>query len=93
ESQRRAVLMNRRDAAGRLATFLALMAEHQEPAAGRAIHVPMTRSDIADFLGLSLESVSRATAELKARRLARFETRHRVRILDEAGLARLIGDV
>ena len=94
ESQRRAILMNRRDAAGRLATFLALMAEHQEPkAAGGAIHVPMTRSDIADFLGLSLESVSRATAELKARRLARFETRHRVRILDEAGLARLIGDV
>jgi len=95
EAQRRAILMNRRDAAGRLATFLALIADHQSAAKSEhgSIHVPMTRSDIADFLGLSLESVSRATAELKAQGLAKFDTRHRLRILDPSGLARMICNV
>jgi len=95
EAQRHAILMNRRDAAGRLASFVALIAEQQSGAKSEhgSIHVPMTRSDIADFLGLSLESVSRATAELKAQGLARFDTRHHLRILDPSGLARLICNV
>jgi CRP-like cAMP-binding protein len=92
ESQRRAILIGRRDAAGRLAMFLALMRGHLESAARResSIPLPMTRSDIADFLGLSLETVSRAAAELERRGLVRFKTRHLALVLDEARLAKLV---
>jgi len=95
EAQRRAILLSRRDAPGRLAMFLGLMRAQQDrddPAAC-AISLPMTRSDMAGFLGLSLESVSRASAELERRRLVKFENRHRVRVVDQAGLSRLAAAV
>jgi CRP/FNR family transcriptional regulator len=90
ESHRRAILVNRRDAAGRLAMFLMAMAARQEgTAAGdETIALPMTRSDIADYTGLSLESVSRAAAELERNGLARFEGRHSAAILDHRRLAK-----
>jgi CRP/FNR family transcriptional regulator, anaerobic regulatory protein len=89
EAQRRAVLINRRDAAGRLAMFIELMAERRDRLARRDpdVPLPMSRTDIADYLGLSLESVSRAAKELRRRNLVKFENTHLVRILDAAGLA------
>ena len=95
ESQRRAILVNRRDAAGRVAMFVALMAERVATSGpyGRVVPLPMTRSDIAAFLGLSLESVIRAAAELERQELVRFEGRHSARIQDEAGFARLVAAV
>jgi CRP-like cAMP-binding protein len=95
ESQRRAILVNRRDAAGRLATFVVSMGERVATLGpcGRVVPLPMTRSDIAAFLGLSLESVIRAAAELERKGLVQFEGRHTARIQDEAGLARLVAAV
>ena len=92
EAQRRVVLVNRRDAVGRLATFIAWMAERAADSGSRVRHVqlPMTRSDIAGFLGLSLESVSRAAAELDRRGLVRFESRHHARVVDPTRLARIV---
>ena len=86
-AQRRSTLMTRRDAAGRLAMFIAQMGERLEPDAKGAISLPMSRSDIAGFIGLSLESVSRAAAVLERRQLVVFEGRHRVRIIDPAAFA------
>jgi CRP-like cAMP-binding protein len=95
ESQRRAILVNRRDAPGRLAMFLAAMAARQS--AGQATNglliLPMTRTDIANYIGLSLESVSRAAAQLERRGIARFEGRHGAGILDRGRLARLAASV
>ena len=90
ESQRRAILMGRRDAAGRLAMFVMMMGKHADQAGKAAgiVPLPMTRSDIAGFLGLSLESISRAAAELERRGFVTFD-RHLGRIVDPAGLARL----
>ena len=96
ESQRRAILITRRDAPGRLAMFVALMAERMPHVPGRPNHVvmlPMSRQDIAGFLSLSIESVSRATARLEHRGLVRFEGRHVARVIDPAGLARLVAAV
>jgi CRP-like cAMP-binding protein len=92
ESQRRGVLVSRRDAAGRLAMFIAMMAEQGGPdvAASHVVALPMTRSDIAAFLNLSLESVSRATAELKRKGMIAFEGRHTARILDVPALAEIV---
>jgi CRP/FNR family transcriptional regulator len=83
--------MCRRDAAGRLAMFLAHMID-RDPSSPMPSEValPMTRSDIAGFLGLSLESVSRASAELTRRKLVKFEGRHVVRILDAPRFAKLV---
>jgi CRP-like cAMP-binding protein len=95
EAQRRAILLGRRDAPGRLAMFVALMAEQPENVnrETHSVSLPMTRSDIAAFLGLSLESVSRASAELERRELIEFEGRHVAKILDQARLAKLVAEV
>jgi len=95
ESQRKAILINRRDAAGRLAMFVALMSAEADLTAGSpgAVQLPMSRSDIAAFLGLSLESVIRAAAELERQRLLKFENRRLVRILDAPRLAKLVAAV
>ena len=93
ESQRRSVLTSRRDAPGRLAMFVALMREQLPPAARGRVPLPMTRSDIAAFLNLSLESVSRAAAELERRGLIAFEGRHLACIEDPTRLAKLVAEV
>jgi CRP/FNR family transcriptional regulator, anaerobic regulatory protein len=95
ESQRRAVLINRRDAAGRLAMFIELMAARRDRSTcgEREVPLPMSRTDIADYLGLSRESVSRAAKELLRRRLVHFENTHLVRIVDATGLAKIAAAV
>jgi CRP-like cAMP-binding protein len=95
EAQRRAILINRRDAAGRLAMFVDFMAERANHSAlrGLTVTLPMSRSDIAAFVGLSPASVSRAIASLALRGLAVFDGRHHVRILDPAGLKKLVAAV
>jgi CRP-like cAMP-binding protein len=95
ESHRRMILRGRRHATGRVAMFLMLMQKHLHTPAGREreIRLPMTRSDIADFLGLSRESMSRAAAQLERRGIVRFENRHLARILNAGQLARLAAAV
>ncbi len=88
ESQRRAVMVNRKDAPGRLAMFIAMMHQRLSPGEHR-VPLPMSRSDIAAFLGLSLESVCRAVVDLERRGLVKFEGRHSVTITEPARLARL----
>jgi CRP/FNR family transcriptional regulator len=88
KAQRRAIAISRRDAAGRLAMFIAFVQRHTSD--DRLVPLPMTRSDIAGFLGLSAESVSRAAANLERRGLVKFEGRSAARILDATGLARLV---
>jgi CRP/FNR family transcriptional regulator len=87
EAQRRAVLISRRDAAGRLAMFIELMAARLARPSAREIPLPMSRTDMAAYLGLSLESVSRAATELRRRGLIKFKSPHLVRIVDPKALA------
>jgi CRP-like cAMP-binding protein len=93
EAQRRATLIARRDAAGRLAMFISQMGERLDRDATGSVPLPMSRSDIAGFTALSLESVSRAAAQLERRHLVAFDGRHRAKIIDQAGFARLTGAV
>ncbi len=93
EAQHRSTMIARRDAAGRLAMFIAHMGKRLDRGATGIVPLPMSRSDIAGFTGLSLESVSRASAELQRRHLVVFQGRHRARIVDPAAFARLAGAV
>lgn len=50
------------------------------------MHLPMTRSDIADYLGLTLETVSRCFGRLKERGLIAVRGRHEIAIVSVSGL-------
>ena len=94
KGQRRAMMLGRRDAAGRFAMFLVMMRSHvPEGTPANVIPLAMSRSDIAAFLGQSLESISRASAVLTRRRLVQFSGRKMARVLDMPGLERLAADL
>jgi CRP/FNR family transcriptional regulator, anaerobic regulatory protein len=82
EAQRQTIAIGRKDAVGRVAMFIREL-ERQHGGA-QELALPMSRSDIASYLGLSLESVSRATRSLERRGILRFTGRHTVRIVDPA---------
>jgi CRP/FNR family transcriptional regulator, anaerobic regulatory protein len=62
--------LGRKTAAEKVASFLCLLATHVDPESGQAgskvaFEIPMKRSDIADFLGLTIETVSRQLTKLR----------------------------
>lgn len=62
----------------RLKWFLDWLARHSADPVGEAeVHIPMSRSDIADFLGLAPETVSRLFLRLEARGEVRRTAAHR----------------
>ena len=61
-AQQHALLLGRRSAAQRVAAFLLEMADDEEPA---TVHLAMTRQDIADYLGLTIETVSRTLSQFE----------------------------
>ena len=79
--QRRSVLVARRDAAGRVASCIQLLAKSTH-ATDAEIPLPMSRADIADYLNLTPEAVSRASRQLVRSGIIAFPHRHVVRILD-----------
>lgn len=70
-SQHHAVVVSQRDAAARVASFLLWMAQtYTDPnRPADELSLPMIRHDIADYLGMTLESVSRALHTLESRGL------------------------
>jgi CRP-like cAMP-binding protein len=59
----------------------------------REVKLPMTREDIADFLGLQKETVSRSFRQLEERGLINREQSGSVHLLDLAALRQLAGIV
>lgn len=89
EAQRQMVLLGRKAADERLASFFLSLLERAERASGEvetSFDLPMTRIDIADYLGLTKETVSRMLANLRSRGLIRLQTQNRVEVLDRVGL-------
>jgi CRP/FNR family transcriptional regulator, anaerobic regulatory protein len=93
EAQRHTISVTRHTAVGKVAMFLKMLERDEhwrgDSSGPRSLMVPMTRADIADYLGLSPEAVSRTTSRLVRRGILAFPDRHRVRILDPAALDRL----
>ncbi|MEP0941521.1 MAG: Crp/Fnr family transcriptional regulator [Rhizobiaceae bacterium] len=79
--------LGRKSAMEKVASFLYLLATHIDPekelgTGPVTIELPMKRSDIADFLGLTIETISRQLTNLRKRGLIEIEHRRMVTIGD-----------
>jgi CRP/FNR family transcriptional regulator, anaerobic regulatory protein len=88
------VTLGRKTAAEKVASFLHLIASHIDPEAeegASSFTLPLSRSDIADFLGLTTETVSRQMTRLRQEGVIEIENRRgitipdRERLLEETG--------
>lgn len=85
--------LGRKTAAEKVASFLHLVATHIDPEAsvdGAAVSydLPLTRADIADFLGLTIETVSRQMTRLRKDGIIEIEHNRQITIPDISRLER-----
>ena len=86
-AQAQQLLLGRKNAVERLASFLLAMAERSGEA--DRVSLPMTRGDIADHLGLSTETVSRVFSQFKSRGVIRVSGGSEVVLKDRDALEAL----
>jgi CRP/FNR family transcriptional regulator, nitrogen fixation regulation protein len=82
------LLLGRKNAIERVATFLIEMDRRLRKAG--FLSLPMSRRDIADYLGLTLETVSRELSHLEAQHTIAFLGARQVVLLDRKRLVDLI---
>jgi CRP/FNR family transcriptional regulator, anaerobic regulatory protein len=84
--------LGRKTAPERVATFLSFLAEHADPEVqekpGDSItfEIPLKRADIADFLGLTIETVSRQITKLRHKGIVIL---HNDRVVEVPSLSKL----
>ncbi len=83
------ILLLVKSAQERVASFLLEMAERA--AAGNAIELPMSRQDIADYLGLTIETVSRTLTALETAAAIDVPSSRRIVLRNRGALSRLNG--
>ncbi|MBO1324322.1 helix-turn-helix domain-containing protein [Acetobacter sp. TBRC 12305] len=104
EAQEQMLLLGRKTAKEKVASFLldrlqaheraqatAAAHDHDEPAATteHVASVPMTRIDIADYLGLTIETVSRTISALRREKIIANMENHYIQILAPATLRQI----
>ena len=88
-AQERMLLLGRKSATEKVASFLVLMAGQQGSDDAAEVAIPMTRRDIADYLGLTIETVSRTLTTLKQHGVIALPTANRIEIRDRDDLEEL----
>lgn len=88
-AQDQMLLLGRKTAVERIATFLLHLGKLQMASGGTSLHVPMTRADIADYLGLTIETVSRTLTKLKRDRVICLPEAVRIMLVDRERLEEL----
>lgn len=96
-----AVTLGRKSALERVTTFLMrfipdrggydCIGRSEQGPDEKTIHLAMTRQEIADYLGLTIETVSRAFSELRRRGAIVIDRQDEVRITDVCRLCHLTG--
>ena len=93
EAREQALLLGRKCAMERTASFLIFLKERfHEPTSGFT-PIQMSRSDIADYLGLTLETVSRMLNKLKRSKVIDLPQPNAFRVLNMNRLIALAGEV
>lgn len=90
-AQDQMLLLGRKTAREKLATFLLLFLRREEERGrdGTVLTLPMGRGDIADYLGLTVETVSRTFTQFRSAGLIRLPDPARVEIADRRALEAL----
>jgi CRP-like cAMP-binding protein len=86
QTQRHAFILSRRQALSKVAMFLQLL-EQLQATRGELIteiYLPMSRSDIGEYVGMSLEAVSRAFRGLTTRGIIKSRDRRHLKIIDRS---------
>lgn len=88
------VLLARKTANERLASFFLSLIDRQNErtnSPNKVVRLSMNRADVADYLGLTKETVSRLLSAMRRDRLIRLQALDRIEILDLDRLAQLAG--
>jgi CRP-like cAMP-binding protein len=80
------LILGRITAQEKVGAFLVAMADRLSGSRSNRLMLPISRYDIADYLAVSAETVSRALSELKQRGLIRFAGARAIQILDRDAL-------
>ena len=92
--QLQSIVLGHRSARGRIAMFLTMLEKNMRSRSMETgMPLPMNRSDIAGYLGLSLEAVSRAGKQLVDAGVVDFSPDRVVRVIDRRRLEKLALDV
>jgi len=86
--------LGRKNASEKVASFLLYIAAHSYPkndAGSAAFDLPLRRSDIGDFLGLTIETISREMTRLRLRDTIQISNNRRITINDMAVLSERAG--
>ena len=91
------VTLGRKTASEKVASFLLMIGRNISPGesgegAGASFDLPLSRADIADFLGLTIETVSRQMTKLRTDGIISIENNRHVIVDDLARLAMRAGD-
>lgn len=90
-AQDRLLMLSRKSAVERIASFVLAMADRSQRKDG-AIKLPMNRADVADYLGLTIETVSRTLSQLKSEKVIELPTACQIVLLDRDRLKAISGD-
>lgn len=95
------LLLGRKTAEEKVASFLYMLAKrglmvgcrhvHNQPGPSVSFELPLTRADIADYLGLTIETVSRQLTRLKTSRVIELSTSRLIHVPDIERLASAAG--
>ena len=91
EAQDQMLLLGRKTAQEKVASFLLMMSKRaaKRGRPSNLIELPMGRADVADFLGLSTETVSRTFTQLKTSGVIQLLDNTHVRLKDRGALKHL----
>ncbi|MEO0636340.1 MAG: helix-turn-helix domain-containing protein [Pseudomonadota bacterium] len=94
--------LGRKSATEKVASFILLLIRHADPieqpdgdqtdGAGAQIHLPLRRTDIADYLGLTIETVSRQLTKLRKAGVINMVDNRHISIDNVERLASMSGD-
>jgi CRP/FNR family nitrogen fixation transcriptional regulator len=87
-AQTRLLLLGRMTAPERVASFLIDLADRRD--VKRILDMPMSRSDIADYLGLTIETVCRVLSALKRDGIIAIPNSHRIEFCDRDALEAVV---
>lgn len=91
------VLLGRKSAAEKIASFLIMISKRMEMVGCKGaldpsqpnFSLPLSRAEIADFLGLTIETVSRQISNLKSQKIIGLQGNRMISILDMPKLVKL----